>query len=66
MAFHRRKFPLVSFSCGGDPRDPAVVLDEDGAKAEDEVVVIAPEVPDSDAATVANMISVEGEGLMRF
>ena len=42
MAFHKRKFPLVSFSCGGDPRDPAVVLDEDGAKAEDEVVVSAP------------------------
>ena len=66
MAFHRRKFPLVSFSCGGDPRDPAVVLDVDGAKAEDEVVVSVPEVSDSNAAAAVDMISVEGGGLMRF
>ena len=66
MAFHKRKFPLVSFSCGGDPRDPTVVLDEDGAKVEDREVVSAPEVPDSDAAAVVDMISVEGGSLMRY
>ena len=66
MAFHKRKFPLVSFSCGGDLRDPAVVLDEDGAKVEDREVVSAPEVPDSDAAVVVDMISIEGGSLMRY
>ena len=43
-----------------------VVLDEDGAKAEDEVVVSAPEVSDNDAVAVVDMISVEGGGLMHF
>ena len=66
MAFHKRKFPLMRFSCSGDPRDPVVVLDEDGAKAEDEVVVSAPEVSDNDAVAVVDMISVEGGGLMHF
>ena len=63
MAFHKRKFPLVSFSCGGDPRDPAVVLEEDDAKAEDEVVVSVPVVLDSDAAVVVDMSL--GRGLAR-
>ena len=66
MASHKRKFPLVSFSCGGDPRDPAVVLEEDDAKAEDEVVVSVPVVLDSDAAVVVDMISIEGGSLMRY
>ena len=60
MAFHRRKFPLVSFSCGGDPRDPAVVVEEDDAKAEDDEVMSAPAVLDNNAAAVVDMLSVEG------
>ena len=60
MAFHKRKFPLVSFSCGGDPRDPAVVVEEDDAKAEDDEVMSAPAVLDNDAAAVVDMLSVEG------
>ena len=64
MAFHRRKFPLVSFSCGGDPRDPAVVVEEDDAKAEDDEVMSAPAVLDNDAAAVVDMLSVEGGRLV--
>ena len=64
MAFHKRKFPLVSFSCGGDPRDPAVVVEEDDAKAEDDEVMSAPAVLDNDAAAVVDMLSVEGGRLV--
>ena len=60
MAFHRRKFPLVSFSCGGDLRYPTVVVEEDDAKAEDDEVMSAPAVLDNDAAAVVDMISVAG------
>ena len=61
MAFHSRKFPLVNFSCGGDPRDPAVVeVEEDDAKVEDDEVVSAPDVLDNNAAAVVDMISVAG------
>ena len=61
MAFYSRKFPLVSFSCGGDPRDPAVVeVEEDDAKVEDDEVVSAPDVLDNNAAAVVDMISVAG------
>ncbi|XBI59021.1 hypothetical protein VPH35_040158 [Triticum aestivum] len=38
MAFQSRKFPLVSFSWGGDPRREVLVEVEDEAKAEDEEV----------------------------
>ena len=38
MAFQSRKFPLVSFSWGGDPRKELLEV-EDGAKVEDEAVV---------------------------
>ncbi|XP_048527389.1 disease resistance protein PIK6-NP-like [Triticum urartu] len=44
MAFQRRKFPLVSFSCGGDPRKVLVVVDEEAKVEAEEVVVIAPMV----------------------
>ena len=64
MAFHRRKFPLVSFSCGGDPRDPAVLVEEDDTKAEDDEVMSAPAVVDNDAAAVVDMLSVEGGRLV--
>ena len=59
MAFHRRKFPLVSFSCGGDPREVVLwVEEEDDAKVEDEVVVSAPMVLGIMAAVVVDIVSV--------
>ena len=58
-AFQRRKFPLVSFSCGGGPRDVVVVVDEEAkleAEVEDES---APMVLGNMAAEVVDMLSME-------
>ena len=52
MAFHSRKFPLVSFSCGGNPRKVWVAVDEEAK------VVIAPMVLGDMVAEVVDMISV--------
>ena len=57
MAFQSRKFPLVCFSCGGDPRKVWGAVGEE-AKVEEEVVVIAPMVLGDMAAEVVDMISV--------
>ena len=55
MAFHSRKFPLVSFSCGGDPRKELVAVDEEAKVEAEEVVVIAPMVLGDMAAEVVDM-----------
>ena len=55
-AFQRRKFPLVSFSWGGDPRREVLVEVEEEAKAEDEEVVSAPMVLAIMAAVVVDML----------
>ena len=57
-AFQRRKFPLVSFSCGGGPRDEVVVVDEE-AKVEEEVVESAPMVLGIMVAEVVDILSME-------
>ena len=57
-AFQRRKFPLVSFSWGGGPRDVVVVVDDE-AKVEAEVVESAPMVLGDMAAEVVDMLLME-------
>ena len=59
-AFQRRKFPLVSFSCGGGPRDVVVVVVDEEAKVEVEVEdESAPMVLGNMAAEVVDMLSME-------
>ena len=55
MAFHSRKFPLVSFSYGGDPRKVLVDVDEEAKVEAEEVVVIAPMVLGDMKAAVVDM-----------
>ena len=55
MAFQRRKFPLVSFSCGGDPRKVLVAMDDEAKVEAEEVVVIAPMVLGDMEAEVVDM-----------
>ena len=57
MAFQRRKFPLVSFSWGGDPsREVLVEVEEEEAKADDDDVVSVPMVLAVMAAVVVDML----------
>ena len=59
MAFHKRKFPLVSFSWGGDPsREVLVEVEEEEAKADDDDVVSVPMVLAVMAAVVVDMAAV--------
>ena len=56
MAFQSRKLPLVSFSCGGDPRKELVEVEvDDDAKVEEELVVSAPMVLGVMAAEVVDI-----------
>ena len=57
MAFQSRKLPLVSFTCGGDPRKDLVEVDDD-AKLEEESVVRAPVVLCVMVAEVADIAVV--------
>ena len=58
-ALKRRKLPLVSFSCGGDPRKEVVWLEvDDDANVEEEEVVSAPMVLGVMSAEVVDMVSV--------
>ena len=59
MAFQSRKLPLVSFSCGGDPRKEVVGLEvDDDANVEEEEVVSAPMVLGVMDAVVVDMAAV--------
>ena len=60
MAFQSKKLPRVSFSCGGDPREVVLWVEEeeDDAKVEDGVVESTPMVLGIMAAAVVDMISV--------
>ena len=60
MAFQSKKLPRVSFSCGGDPREVVLWVEEeeDDAKVEDGVVVSAPMVLAVMAAVVVDIVSV--------
>ena len=60
MAFHSKKFPLVSFSCGGDPRKVLVAVDEEAKVEAEEVVVIAPMMLGDMAAEVVDMARLRG------
>ena len=56
-AFHKRKFPLVSFSCGGGPRGIELLLDDDTkveAVEEESALVV------EDRAAEEDMISAAG------
>ena len=57
MAFQSRKFPLVSFSWGGDPRREVLVEVEveEEAKEEEDEVVSAPTVLAVMAAEVVDI-----------
>ena len=59
MAFHSRKFPFVSISCGGDSKKVLVAVDEEAKVEAEEVVVIAPMVLGDMAAEVVDMLSME-------
>ena len=60
MAFQSRKLPLVSFSCGGDPRKElvGVEVDEDAKMEEEASVVRAPMVLGVMAAEVVDIVAV--------